>query len=380
MAISTFPAAGGGIDSRPITYKGNPGDNTVNIPAGCYLVNEFQVATFPVKVGSKSLFSDSTFLDLETNATNINFSNNPVTSQVDPNGPSSLPYITASGFGNGLFLIGGENYLATSPDGITWTERTLPNAVGDEISGISYGAGLYVIVGEDGYAATSPDAITWTKRSVAGTGVDLNEVLFADNTFLVVGRNAFIATSSDGITWSGSINTVPNYTGTLLSVAYKGGTWLVTAFSGYIATSPDAANWTEQTFYNTEPIQGAAASSSLFVVAGDNEAGVPTIATSPDGVTWTQRFVPNHTRNLDFAFYDGAKFFVGGSGRYLASSADGENWDEVQNQGATTFSSGAYDGNLTYIFAGNNSEITLGQVPTEAQFLVLQATQLNDLT
>ena len=87
-------------------------------------------------------------------------------------------YWRALAYGNGVFVAvaGGEyqlNYAATSPDGITWTQRTLPAST--YWSGITFANGVFVATAvTSGYAsniaATSPDGISWTKRTLPGTG------------------------------------------------------------------------------------------------------------------------------------------------------------------------------------------------------------------
>ena len=55
---------------------------------------------------------------------------------------------------------------ASSTDGITWTERTLPSSVVSWWS-VTYGGGLFVAVGlSSTIAASSTDGITWTQRTM----------------------------------------------------------------------------------------------------------------------------------------------------------------------------------------------------------------------
>jgi hypothetical protein len=92
---------------------------------------------------------------------------------------------TVSGFRRANGLIFAYNFgsastaVMTSPDGITWTTRTIPNMI---VRDISYGAGNWVLVGYNsggsaGAIATSPDGITWTARTTTASG--LEGVLFA---------------------------------------------------------------------------------------------------------------------------------------------------------------------------------------------------------
>ena len=67
-------------------------------------------------------------------------------------------------YGNGLFVavaLNGTAYL-TSPDGKTWTERTLPVSITQTAGNcITYGNGLFMIIG-NGNFSTSPDGVNWT--------------------------------------------------------------------------------------------------------------------------------------------------------------------------------------------------------------------------
>jgi hypothetical protein len=81
-------------------------------------------------------------------------------------------------FLNGQFLAWAAQFLYTSTDGITWTQRTPPNLLTKAIHQITFGNGVYVLVGASGYIATSTNGATWTERT-SGTANVLNGVCFA---------------------------------------------------------------------------------------------------------------------------------------------------------------------------------------------------------
>lgn len=91
---------------------------------------------------------------------------------------------TVNGFrrANGLIFAysgGASTSIMTSPDGITWTTRTIPNMT---VRDVVFGAGNWVLVGYNaagsaGAIATSSDGITWTARTI--TSSPLESVLFA---------------------------------------------------------------------------------------------------------------------------------------------------------------------------------------------------------
>lgn len=106
-------------------------------------------------------------------------------------------------FGNSLFVaFGTGGYVATSPDGTTWTQRT--SGTSNALNAGTYGAGLFCLVGAVGTIITSPDGITWTTRTSSTTAA-LNDIVFAIGLFIAVGAAGggnTISRSIDGITWT----------------------------------------------------------------------------------------------------------------------------------------------------------------------------------
>src|SRR5574341_2002976 len=59
-------------------------------------------------------------------------------------------------------LFRSDSVAATSPDGITWTARTIPAGT---YRSVAWNGTVFAAVG-DSVAATSPDGITWTARTM----------------------------------------------------------------------------------------------------------------------------------------------------------------------------------------------------------------------
>ena len=132
-------------------------------------------------------------------------------------------------YGNNLFVTAGlQGYIATSPDGITWTqtpkinpESVFPDAGDSDLTwhGGAFGNGRFVIVGrrddvnDTPIAASSTDGINWTLVSLKGqdglhTGLygvasDGSKFVGISNQYGMAGivRHNLV-TSTDGITWT----------------------------------------------------------------------------------------------------------------------------------------------------------------------------------
>jgi photosystem II stability/assembly factor-like uncharacterized protein len=110
--------------------------------------------------------------------------------------------------------------LASSPDGITWTARNLPNTPGSTINGrfaIGRNANIivcfYILAAGNYDVATSTDGATWTDRTPTGTGWGGSPPcnISTDEFGLMVSYNgANMITSTDGITWTA--RTAPAFT------------------------------------------------------------------------------------------------------------------------------------------------------------------------
>jgi hypothetical protein len=90
----------------------------------------------------------------------------------------------------------------TSTDAINWTART---SIVGAWQGVTYGNGMFVAVAEDGdnRVATSPDGITWTARTPAEVNA-WQEVTYGNGIFVAVasGGTNRVMTSTDAINWT----------------------------------------------------------------------------------------------------------------------------------------------------------------------------------
>lgn len=122
-------------------------------------------------------------------------------------------------YGSGVFAMAQEglssaNAIQTSPDGVTWTQRSAPSA--NTLEKMVFGNGAFVATrydGGTGFVDVSTDGgVTWTARALpAGPGVGyIQSLSFAVDLFLCTpyldseGEQALTggAISSDGVTWT----------------------------------------------------------------------------------------------------------------------------------------------------------------------------------
>ena len=96
-------------------------------------------------------------------------------------------YIT---YGNGLFvaIAWDSDIIITSPDGITWTLRTVP--VSAKWKSITYGNGLFVAIASNStIIITSIDGITWTQRTLP-VSKDWSSITYGNEMFVVIAYNS----------------------------------------------------------------------------------------------------------------------------------------------------------------------------------------------
>jgi hypothetical protein len=213
-------------------------------------------------------------------------------------------------------------FLHTSPDGLTWTARSLPSGSTASLNAVAASASMWVAVGRSGAIVSSPDGITWTVRT-SGTAKDLADVTWTGSGFVAVGVEGAVVTSTDGVSWT--LQPAPT-TDSLRAVAGSS-SLIVAATVLELLTSTDAGvSW------------AAAPASAAFneIIHADGRflaVGFSETATSIDGVVWqASAQIPSI---FDSVVHDGARYVAIGSdwntvGSTL-TSPDGLDWTIVQS-------------------------------------------------
>lgn len=277
--------------------------------------------------------------------------------------------------------------IASSADGVSWTDVVLDlNTTGwgndTEINSIAWNGSLFVIVGEFGRVATSSDGIAWTNQTslstsawgAAGTASNVQKVIWNGSRFLAVGPGSKVARSTNGTAWTyegglitaggsttstktlgpvwdgakfvvivdettgpeiytsvtGSVWTLQTtlaaaMAGTISGITWDGTKYLIYGTSGLIQTSTNLTTWTNQTglsltAWGTATVNEVIWTGSQYVAVG--AAG--TAATSPNGTTWTYQSglsatAYGATGSLAIAT-NGAQLVVGGPTGKIATS------------------------------------------------------------
>lgn len=218
----------------------------------------------------------------------------------------ALPWI---GFdGTTYVTVSAPTIAATSTDLVTWATHALPGAT--DWKGVCWAGalGLFVAVGthpgDVHKIMTSPDGVTWTDRSAPTTADDCYAVIWAASTgTLVAITQAGVLTSTNGTAWTGHATpagyefSVDNGRSALAWSPALGLFVLpmrqTTTGDHVLVTSPDGVTWTVRTppHSTDRRIKGivwAPAPATFYALMVDTGGGVNAgILESPDGATWT---------------------------------------------------------------------------------------------
>ncbi len=185
----------------------------------------------------------------------------------------------------------------TSPDGVTWTNRTMNS---ETFAALAHnGSNLVVAVGVAGDVVSSTNGTAWTDRTMAVTTEDQLGVAYGNGLWVSVGTNGDIHTSPDGITWTARTSGVAE---DLYGVTYdtQNALWCVVGDNGTVLTSPNGTAWTDRTanleFNTTIHLRAVAHDGLGIMLAGGIEDAATHrggLALSIDGgVTWEVLYDP----------------------------------------------------------------------------------------
>ena len=176
--------------------------------------------------------------------------------------------------------------LYSSTDGNTWT-LFYDGTLGASFYYVARHAGLWIVFGDDGRIETSPDAVTWTERTSATTSdFSAPNTTFDGYLYLSAGRD--LVRSMDGVTWE----LVHVADASIRAMASDGERILVDVFGPADVQSSDGESWTLSA--------ALPAGGDLLTHDGTGwtHAGLFGVTYSVAGLEWAPRFHKTIHNNL----------------------------------------------------------------------------------
>ena len=119
---------------------------------------------------------------------------------------------------------GGESpIIQTSPDGITWTNRTPPGGVTEPLFTVAVGGASLVAVGGAGTVCTSPDGITWSGANGTLGANSIFAALWTNGSYIIAAKDMKVYRSIDAQAWTEVISGDNLNDNTPLALAEAGG-------------------------------------------------------------------------------------------------------------------------------------------------------------
>jgi hypothetical protein len=115
----------------------------------------------------------------------------------------------------------GRGAAVRSTDGTTWTLVADFSGPGSLFQSLNYSTGLWIASGNSGFLATSPDGVTWTSRTSGHGTSTITALGYFDGAHLSGDLDGVVTTSTDGVTWTsrltgaGQVNSFGNFRGKL---------------------------------------------------------------------------------------------------------------------------------------------------------------------
>jgi hypothetical protein len=258
--------------------------------------------------------------------------------EVAPPPATNSVLLGVGGDTNRLFAVGDTGTLLVSHAG--WTNITITNVVGTNV----------VVTN----TTVNTLGLFWTNLP-AFTVQNLQGVTFGAGTYVVCGGQGSLFTSDDGTHWTSHSTSSTNF---LSSVTAHPGGWVASGANGTLLHSDaSAASWhpvptgTTNWLYRVRHVGGQ------LLAVGQN--GV--MYTSTNGTNWTARSSGTTKWLNDVTFVDGTWFVVGTQG-LLISSTNLVQWKPERIPTIKSlFAAGNYDGQL--ILAGVEGVILRNTVP-----------------
>ncbi len=268
-------------------------------------------------------------------------------------------------FLGGRFIAVTHGLAVTSPDGVHWTEHTMPHYA--TYTALGYGGGVYVAIGMEtapqGNKATalvSTDGATWTKHPVSPDPISdfwLERLAYGAGRFVTVGKGGQIFASTDGKTWASA--TTPT-TSNLTSVHYASGRFVAVGWDATVLTSTDGLAWTKVPISPPQDFSEVVFHRNRWVALTPGR-----VWTSADAQTWNWTFAPALNFGVDRLVVVDDVLIASGDPGKIWVSPDGEHWGKyIVEGGATNATSLVAGGNGTVVVLNNTGTVRQAGQPT----------------
>ncbi|MDD4409793.1 MAG: hypothetical protein PHW52_04040 [Candidatus Pacebacteria bacterium] len=250
-------------------------------------------------------------------------------STIPNTGNSSWKSVT---YGNGLFVAvasyspNNDKLIMTSPDGVSWTGRTAPEA---GWNGVAYGNNMFVAVPYStkntnntiaDFLITSPDGMNWTQRIIP-KAANWRSIAYGNGLFVAVGDGDKALVSSNGVSWSTKSLPANN---TWTSVAYGNGLFVAIAYnSNQLATSKDGTTWTLRSLPVNNSWWSVTYGNNMFVAVGSMNKNE---VYSSDGINWKSSSFTESNDWRSVVYGEGIFVAVNRLTKNIMYSSDGTYW------------------------------------------------------
>lgn len=184
-------------------------------------------------------------------------------------------------YGNGRFVVvnSANQTILSSLDGVTWTVSSLTNS--SLYNSVTYGNGKFVAVGRlsTWNLATSTDGINWTQNTIP---TSFRKINFINNVFMATTgiTSSAIGRSSDGVTWTTLVSSTGDYSFT--DMVYENGMYIVVCNttnsnitnSNIVRKSVDGTIWTSEVIPRSSFISSVARRYNCLVSDGNVILGI----------------------------------------------------------------------------------------------------------
>lgn len=268
----------------------------------------------------------------------------------------------------------GALYTSSERTPTVWTSRTSSFGSTNINSVATDGLGTWVTVGASGKIASSTDGITWTQRTSQFSTSPISWVAYGGGTWVASGNAGKLSTSTDGVTWTAVAPATSGWSTSYAvgNVAYGNGVWVGVNANGTVRTATDPTGaWTSRTNPLGSRQHWCEYNPSLAIWSmGGESSSTAGMASSTNGTTWT-------TRNIGGGVFPSQTIMWGSNSSTIVSSTstsgtwqmntstNGTTWSNVTEPTVSGTISGTYPalsvrGYGEDILVGVNSDVGIG--------------------